>query len=103
MVQKIAEHLDSDGLIKSYIMMLNPCVVVFTKDMNGNHILHKFINTIDQGYHSFIYENIATNIVEISNDKNGCCVLQKLIETASPQMRVSKFFYKIDYVVGECY
>lgn len=87
-VQKIVDHLTNEGLAKSYMMMLNPCVVLFIKDMNGNHIIHKFIQSIDEVYHRFIYENIATNIVEISNDKNGCCVLQKIIETAVPQMKV---------------
>lgn len=81
-VQRLIEHLKSEELVNCFIKILTPNVLNLIKDMNGNHIVQKFIHQIDGGNTMFIYNIINENIVEISTHKHGCCVLQKCIDNA---------------------
>lgn len=55
------------------------------KDINGNHIIIKFIQIVQNN--QMIYNIILNNILEISTNKHGCCILQKGIDFATPQQR----------------
>jgi len=59
-----------------------------SKDINGNHILQKLINTVESQKINFIYELTNENILEIATDKHGCCVLQRLIEQGENYQKV---------------
>jgi len=57
------------------------------KDVNGNHIIIKVVNTYKYPVNEFIYEQLNQCVVEICTDKHGCCVIQKCIEAASTEQR----------------
>lgn len=87
-VQKLIENLTTEELVNCFIKILKPNVLNLIKDMNGNHIVQKFINQIDENYTKFIYEIINENIIDISTHKHGCCVLQKCIENSKPEAKI---------------
>lgn len=60
-------------------------VVRLIKDLNGNHVIQKCIFKFPPEKFQFIIDSICltNNIVRISTHKHGCCVLQKLLNSAS--------------------
>jgi hypothetical protein len=86
-LQKLIELLSSDLLLTLYIKILTPNLLNFVKDINGNHIVQKFVFTVGAPRNQFIFDLINNKIVEIATHKHGCCVLQKCIEGASRNQR----------------
>ena len=68
--------------------MFSPNVLNFIKDINGNHIIQKFVFTIGNPKNQFLYDIIINKLIEIGTHKHGCCVLQKCIEGGSQKQRV---------------
>jgi hypothetical protein len=87
-LQALINYLNSDQKIQSFAIILRPCIVEILKDINANHIVHKFTSVTNNKYNSFVYQIIADNIVEIATNKNGCCVVQRLIDNATLSMQV---------------
>lgn len=75
-IQKLIETASEDillllkGVIMSHLSLL-------CKDHNGIHIVYKYVAHVRKS--QFIYEYINSNIVDISLDKEGCCLIQKLL------------------------
>ena len=59
------------GIIYENLMLL-------CKDHNGIHILYKYINTSKDI--QFVYNFLYNNITNVSTDKEGCCLIQKILE-----------------------
>ena len=86
-IQKLISHLQSDELILCFLKVLKPNIICLIKDLNGNHIIQKILNSLDSKYSNIIYQTISENILEISTHKHGCCVLQKCIDNAKPEIK----------------
>lgn len=75
-IQRLIETASEDillllkGVIMSHLSLL-------CKDHNGIHIVYKYVGHVRSN--QFIYEYINSNIVDISLDKEGCCLIQKLL------------------------
>jgi hypothetical protein len=63
--------------------MLRVKALDLIKDINGNHIIQKFVSIIQNS--EFIYEMILQDFYNVVTDKHGCCVLQKCIEVSGPK------------------
>ena len=89
MLQKLIEVLSNDELISLFTKLFTPNILNFIKDINGNHIIQKFIFTVKYPKNQFLYDAINSQIIEIGTHKHGCCVLQKCIEGGTPLQRVT--------------
>ena len=87
-IQKLIENLKTDLLFDKFKNIFTIHLIDIAKDINANHIIHKFISTIKSPFNNFIYEIIKSNLDEIAKDKHGCCVIQKCIECADPVQKV---------------
>jgi len=81
------------NLLVQFNQVFFPHVVKLSKDVNGNHIIIKFVCSISYPNNSYIYEIILNSIYEVATDKHGCCVLQKCIEFANDNQMVNLFDY----------
>lgn len=89
-IQKIIEVITHcKDLIHYFIQILEKNSINLMKDINGNHIIIKYVFTLSSPLNDFIYKQLVNNIVEICTHKHGCCVLQKCIEGANDKQRVS--------------
>ena len=88
-IQKIIEKLTDPNLLVSFNQIFFSHIINLSKDINGNHIIIKFVFTIKYPNNSYIYEILNNNINEVATDKHGCCVLQKCIEYANDLQRVN--------------
>ena len=92
-VQKIIESVfNFPDLIAIFISVFDANMISLIKDVNGNHIIIKFVNIYKSPVNDFIYRLLNDHIVEISTDKHGCCVIQKCIEAANNDQQVILIF-----------
>jgi hypothetical protein len=90
-VQKMVDFLAQPRQpkqIRTLIYALSVNVVALIKDLNGNHVIQKCLNKLIPEDNQFIYNAIATNLIEVATHRHGCCVLQRSIDHASPGQRV---------------
>ena len=92
-IQKIIEVITHNkDLIYCFIKVFEKYSINLMKDINGNHIIIKFVFTMVSPLNDFIYKQLVDNIVDICTHKHGCCVLQKCIEGANDKQRVCNFY-----------
>lgn len=90
-VQKMVDFLANPRQpkqIRMLIYALSVNVVALIKDLNGNHVIQKCLNKLVPEDNQFIYNAIASNLIEVATHRHGCCVLQRSIDHASPAQRV---------------
>ena len=81
-VQKLIELSQEDILLMLREVIANN-LTLLCKDHNGIHIVYKYAFVSQDA--QFIYNFIYTNIISICTDKEGCCLIQKLLENKSNQ------------------
>ncbi len=86
-IQKIVDKLHTEELMKTFIKVLKPHTVNLVKDLNGNHIILKVLNCYDPALTTPLFETLNNHLMEVSLHKHGCCVLQKCIDSASPEIK----------------
>lgn len=88
-IQKIIENLRTEDLLIKFNYIFAKYAIPLAKDVNANHIVQKYLYTIRSPHNQFLYDIMISNLVEISTDKHGCCVMQKVVDAADPNQRVS--------------
>jgi len=80
-VQKVIERVDTEQQA-AIIAELRPDGVVMhcIKDQNGNHVIQKAIEKVDQRLVHFIVENFYGNASKLAAHAYGCRVLQRILE-----------------------
>jgi len=96
-LQKLIVIVKPGDQLDKFIKSLKGCVIFFCNDINGNHIIQKFITTIRSPKNQFIYELIQKNIILIGLNKHGCCALQKCIEFGTEKQRTDMINYSIKH------
>ena len=96
-LQKIIERLtNNDNLLVTFNQIFYSHIKNLARDINGNHIIIKFVFTIKYPNNNYIYEVLNSYILEVATDKHGCCVLQKCIEYAKEGQKVSIITYLLE-------
>jgi hypothetical protein len=85
-IQRLIEFLKTERIIDKFIECVIPIIIDLVKDINGNHIIQKYVLMVPKI--DFIFEILIANYMVVATDKHGCCVLQKCIEVSSPKHRV---------------
>jgi hypothetical protein len=77
-IQKLLEIDDMD-VIKILCKYMSMNLLDYFLNPNSIHIIQKIVYNLFP-FSMFIYECIYVNMIPISLDKNGCCILQKCID-----------------------
>lgn len=77
----LCETLINDGFLKIDLVD----IVDLINDINGNHVIQKCIFKFKNFHYGFIINAMVhnNNIIKISKNKHGCCVLQKLLSNCN--------------------
>jgi len=86
-LQKLIEIVKPGPQQDRFIKAFTPCVIKFCNDINGNHIIQKFISSVPFPKNQFIFDIIQKNIILVGLNKHGCCALQKCIEYGTEKQR----------------
>jgi hypothetical protein len=60
-------------------LLENNNICNLAKDKEGHHMLEKIITTFKEKQRHYIFQEIMEKFNELATDKNGLCVLKKLI------------------------
>lgn len=83
-VQKLIDLLASYPVyVPIVVNALLPDILVLIKDINGNHVIQRCVNSLKAPHNQFIFEIAGENIMHIATDRHGCCVLQRCINAAT--------------------
>lgn len=88
-VQKIIEIFGQTDCISQVATSLEPHSQQLITDMNGNHVVQRFLSACSPGLNQFIYDAVCANIFPVATNRHGCCVLQRCIDSASEFQRES--------------
>lgn len=98
-LQKMIEFINTPEQIQTIINALQHKVVELIQDLNGNHVIQKCLNRLDNtdaqvrdhpgniqeiaNNLQFIFDAVGINCVAVGTHRHGCCVLQRCIDHAS--------------------
>ncbi|XP_022768330.1 putative pumilio homolog 7, chloroplastic isoform X2 [Durio zibethinus] len=86
-VQKLIETLKSRQQISLIKSALKPGILDLIKDLNGNHVLQRCLQCLDNEDNKIIFDAAAKFCVDIATHRHGCCVLQRCIAHSNGQHR----------------
>ena len=78
-LQHLITCLRTPHLVNLFLNNIKPYVIPLLKELNGTHIIQKFINDYPK-MSSSINEIIISNSQSLAMHRHGCCVLQKYLE-----------------------
>ncbi|KAI4383654.1 hypothetical protein MLD38_009463 [Melastoma candidum] len=87
-VQKIVEILKAPEQLSVLVSSLKPNILILMKNANGTHVAQHCLRFLPHKYMEILFENVATNCIELATDRHGCCVLQKCIAHSSGEQRL---------------
>ena len=96
-IQKLIEVvINFPKHIPQIIEGLKGSEILLIKDMNGNHVIQRCLNSLGYPHNDFIYEIVCENVYELATHRHGCCVLQRCIDAAI-QIQRNKL---VDKIIG---
>ena len=85
-IQHLINFLSTKELVDYFMNSIKPYVIPLLKELNGTHIINKFIND-----HPECAEEINKIIVEncslLATHRHGCCILQKLMDGPNKKLK----------------
>lgn len=86
-VQKVIEVFGPSACIGQVITVLAPHTSQLITDLNGNHVIQRFLHTCPPALNQFIFESVCTSIITVATNRHGCCVLQRCVDSANEYQR----------------
>ncbi|ROW17266.1 hypothetical protein VPNG_01044 [Cytospora leucostoma] len=88
-LQKMIEHLSNADQVQLIIDSLQGRVVELIQDLNGNHVIQKCLNKLTPRDAQFIFDAVGNQCVDVGTHRHGCCVLQRCIDHASGDQKLT--------------
>ncbi|XP_020255462.1 putative pumilio homolog 7, chloroplastic [Asparagus officinalis] len=86
-VQKLIETLKTQQQIRLVVSALKPGFLNLIKDLNGNHVVQRCLQSLSAEDNQFIFDAAAKYCVDIATHRHGCCVLQRCITFSTGEYR----------------
>ncbi|XP_052190626.1 pumilio homolog 12-like isoform X2 [Diospyros lotus] len=86
-VQKLLQHVTSEGTIAFIVSALAPGAVALSTDPIGHHVIQQCLICFSSEDNKYLLNEIAANCFEIATNKSGCCVLQSCLEHSEGEQR----------------
>ncbi|XP_049932330.1 uncharacterized protein LOC116248757 isoform X2 [Nymphaea colorata] len=86
-VQKVIETLKTSEQITMVVSSLRDGAVTLIKDLNGNHVVQRCLQCLENQHNEFLFDAAAAHCVEIATHRHGCCVLQKCLHHSEGERR----------------
>jgi hypothetical protein len=75
--------ISSPGQSQTIVNSLRNRVAELIQDLNGNHVIHKFLNKLTPANAQLNFDAVGTHCVNVSTHRHSCSVLQRYINHAS--------------------
>ena len=109
-IQKLIEIvINFPKHIPTIIQSLKGKEIILIKDMNGNHVIQRCLNSLGYPHNDFIYDIVCKNVYELSTHRHGCIdaatsaqrdnLVDKIIECAVELIQDAFGNYVVQYVI----
>ena len=104
-IQHLVSCLTTKELVDYFMKIIRPDVILLLKELNGTHIINKFVNEHPEcadEINQIIIENCST----LASHRHGCCILQKLLEGPNKTLKynlIKKLIDNIFVLIGDQY
>ena len=85
-IQNLINYLSTQDLINTFFKMIEPYIIPLLKELNGTHIIQKYINDFPQ-YSPLINNIVIDNCISLATHRHGCCVLQKYLDNVNEDFK----------------
>lgn len=86
-IQRLIEIVNQIQIGK-FTLPMTESIQSLYKNPNGIHVISKYVN---KGINiQFVYDFIYSNIRSVSTNKDGCCLIQKILEYSASEQKVIK-------------
>jgi len=106
-IQKLIDELSNQDLKYQFIGSFPQNVILsIILNAQGNHVMSKLLTKLKGEELNHFHTTFLNNTEEITKDKFGCCVVQKMIESCSPNFReslISNIMNNIDKYMHDPY
>ena len=85
-IQHLVNFLKNKDLVDYFLNILKPHVIPLLKELNGTHIINKFI-TEHPEYADEINKIIIENSSVLATHRHGCCILQRLLDGPDKKLK----------------
>eukprot|EP01023_Acetabularia_acetabulum_P019768 TRINITY_DN20121_c0_g1_i2.p1 TRINITY_DN20121_c0_g1~~TRINITY_DN20121_c0_g1_i2.p1 ORF type:complete len:681 (-),score=141.98 TRINITY_DN20121_c0_g1_i2:1301-3343(-) len=86
-VQKLLEIVKTQEQVEMVIATFEPKIMDLIMDLNGNHVIQKFLQKLGSKKSKFVYEACYKRTKEVAKHRHGCCVLQRCIDFATVEQK----------------
>ena len=87
-IQKMIEIVSKlPKLVGAVVQSLQGNEIMLIKDMNGNHVIQKCLNSLRYPHNDFIFQAVCKNVYDLATHRHGCCVLQRCIDAATEMQK----------------
>ena len=104
-IQHLVSCLTTKELSDYFMSIIKPDVILLLKELNGTHIINKFVNEHPE-YANEINKIIIENCSTLASHRHGCCILQKLVEGPNKTLKynlIKKLIDNIFVLIGDQY
>lgn len=99
-VQKVIEVFGQSSCISQVIAALAPHTPRLVTDLNGNHVVQRFLHVCTPAMNQFIFDAVCESIIAVATNRHGCCVLQRCVDSASEFQREALVTCIVDNAVA---
>eukprot|EP01129_Flabellula_baltica_P005174 TRINITY_DN1847_c0_g4_i2.p1 TRINITY_DN1847_c0_g4~~TRINITY_DN1847_c0_g4_i2.p1 ORF type:complete len:540 (-),score=130.81 TRINITY_DN1847_c0_g4_i2:17-1636(-) len=86
-IQTLIDEIETDREIIILSRSLQKHVIRLIKDINGNHVIQKFLRRFRPELNQFIYDSVMENCLEVAFHQHGCCVFQRCLDYATEKQK----------------
>ena len=97
-IQHLVNFLKNEDLVNSFLNILKPHVIPLLKELNGTHIINKFITDHPECANE-INKIVVENSSTLATHRHGCCILQRLLDGTDKKLKNDL----IDNLVENCF
>ena len=97
-IQHLINFLSTKELVDYFLNIIKPYIIPLLKELNGAHIITKFINNhpeCEEEFNKIIVENCSLLAIH----RHGCCILQKLLDGPNQKLK----YDLINNLVENCF
>ena len=85
-IQHLVNFLKTEDLVNYFLNILKPHVIPLLKELNGTHIINKFITDHPECANE-INKIIVENSSTLATHRHGCCILQRLLDGTDKKLK----------------
>lgn len=96
-VQRVLENAEV-SLLNTLVEEIKLHLAMLCHDYNGIHVVSKFMLHNNNNC-EFIFDFLVNNFLSVSSDKEGCCLIQKVMQMTQHQDKIVSYYFNLMFLL----